>query len=200
MFFARRAAKAAVDFVVAGLGNPGRKYEGTRHNVGFEALDVLAEETGIAVKRARFDALCGDGVVDGRRVLLLKPQTFMNLSGKSIVKVVDYYKLGPQQVIVLCDDVALAPGVLRIRLSGSDGGHNGLKSIIAFLGQEFTRVRIGVGGVPHPDYDMADWVLSRPAGTAHARIKERYTDIYSAVRLLMAGDSAEAMSRYNGDK
>ncbi len=198
MFFARRAV--AVDFVVAGLGNPGKKYEGTRHNVGFEALDVLAKETGIAVKRARFDALCSDGVVDGRKVLLLKPQTFMNLSGESIVKAVDYYKLSPQQLIVLCDDVALAPGVLRIRLSGSGGGHNGLKSIIAFLGQEFTRVRIGVGGVPHPGYDMADWVLSRPAGKAREQINARYEDVSAAVRLLMAGEGVEAMSRYNGDK
>lgn len=197
MFFRRRAA--SVDWLVAGLGNPGKKYEGTRHNVGFEALDGMAAAFGIPVRRSRFDALCGDGPADGQKLLLMKPQTFMNLSGKSLLAATEYYKVPPQRVIVLCDDVTLAPGVLRIRLSGSDGGHNGLKSIITFLGQEFIRIRIGVGGKPHPDYDMADWVLSKPQGKERELIDARYADITSAVRLLMKGETAEAMSRYNGE-
>lgn len=198
MFFKRKTA--AVDWLVAGLGNPGKKYEATRHNVGFDALDAMAEGFHIPVRRARFDALCGDGTVDGQKVLLVKPQTFMNLSGKSLAKAAQYYKVPPQRVIVLCDDVALEPGVLRIRLSGSDGGHNGLKSIIAFLGQEFIRIRIGVGAKPHPDYDMVNWVMGRPAGQDKTLIAERYADIAQAVRLLMADQPEEAMSRYNGAK
>ena len=189
-----------MDWIVAGLGNPGKKYDGTRHNVGFDALDVLAQDAGINVKRSKFDALCGDGIAQGQKVLLMKPQTFMNLSGKSLVAATDFYKVPPNRVIVLCDDVTLAPGVLRIRLSGSDGGHNGLKSIITFLGQEFIRIRIGVGDKPHPDYDMANWVMSQLKGEDKERVDVRYPDIAAAVGLLMQEKSADAMSRYNGEK
>ncbi len=198
MFFKRKTA--AIDWLVAGLGNPGKKYEDTRHNVGFEALDTCAQSWGIPVRRSRFDALCGEGAVNGKKVLLLKPQTFMNLSGKSLLAAAGYYRLPPQNVIVLCDDVALAPGVLRVRKEGSAGGHNGLKSIITFLGEGFARVRIGVGNKPHPDYDMADWVIGRPLAAEAQAIRARYADVAAACLLLIDGKPEEAMSRYNGEK
>ena len=197
MFFKR---KSSIDWLIAGLGNPGKKYEGTRHNVGFEALDECAQSWGIDVRRSRFDALCGEGATDGQKVLLLKPQTFMNLSGKSLLAATQFYKLPPERVIVLCDDVALAPGVLRIRKEGSAGGHNGLKSIITFLGQDFARVRIGVGDKPHPDYDMAAWVLAKLPPAEGKAIQARYPDVAAACALLMDGKPDEAMSRYNGEK
>lgn len=196
MFF----KKSSIDWIVAGLGNPGKKYDLTRHNVGFEAMDTLARLWNVDIKRSKFDGLTGTGSVQGHKVLLLKPQTFMNLSGKSLLAATEYYKVPSQRVIVLCDDVTLAPGVLRIRDKGSDGGHNGLKSIITFLGQEFVRIRIGVGAKPHPDYDMADWVMGKLSGTEQDLIRSRYEDIEKAVGLLMAGDLAAAMSRYNGEK
>ena len=140
--------KAAVEYIVAGLGNPGKKYEGTRHNTGFAALDHLAQQWGVQVTKAKFDALTGTACVDGTKVLLLKPQTFMNLSGVAVQKAADFYKVPAQRVIVLFDDISLAPGRLRVRPAGSAGGHNGIKSIIAAVGQEFPRVKIGVGERP----------------------------------------------------
>jgi PTH1 family peptidyl-tRNA hydrolase len=185
-------------WLIAGLGNPGKKYENTRHNAGCEALDAVADVFGIYVRRSRFDALCGEGTADGRRVLLIKPQTFMNLSGKSVMKAAGYYGIPPEKVLVLCDDVALDPGILRIRLFGSDGGHNGLKSIITFIGQNFPRIRIGVGAKPRAEYDMADWVLSRLTAAEHECLSARHGDIVSAARLLLAEKSGEAMALYNG--
>ncbi|MGD9559216.1 MAG: aminoacyl-tRNA hydrolase [Oscillospiraceae bacterium] len=197
MFFKKKSAGA--QWLVAGLGNPGKKYQGTRHNVGFEALDVAAERWDIRVKRARFDALCGEGTVGGQRVLLLKPQTFMNLSGTSLLKASEYYGISPGRVLVFCDDIALAPGTLRIRLSGSAGGHNGLKSIITFLGEGFPRIRIGVGGRPRAEFDLADWVLSRLTLAEKQAVAARYEDVAAAAELLMAGKPSEAMDRYNGE-
>ena len=148
-------------WLIAGLGNPEAKYEGTRHNAGFAALDSLAGKWGISVSKTKFQGLWGQGEVDGRKVVLLKPLTYMNLSGDSIAPLAGFFKIPADHVIVLCDDITQAPGKLRIRPSGSAGGHNGLKSIIARLrSQEFPRVKIGVGAKPHPDYDLADWVLS----------------------------------------
>ncbi len=200
MVFNRWKMRAAggVEWIVAGLGNPGKKYEGTRHNVGYEALDHLAAAWGIEVKRAKFEALSGSGSVDGHNVLLLKPQTFMNLSGKSLLQASEFYKIPPERVLVLFDDVSLAPGVLRIRLEGSAGGHNGLKSIITFLGEGFPRVKIGVGERPDPRYDLADWVLSRLTQAEKKAVEGRFDDVAGAARLLVGGDAAGAMSRYNG--
>ena len=148
-------------WLIAGLGNPEKKYEGTRHNTGFAAVRYLSEAWGIPVSREKFQGLYGQGEVDGHKVFLLQPLTYMNLSGNSIAPLAGFYKIPAGHVIVLCDDVAQAPARIRIRPSGSAGGHNGLKSIIACLGtEEFPRIRIGVGAPPHPDYDMADWVLS----------------------------------------
>ena len=149
-------------WLIAGLGNPETKYDGSRHNAGFAALDYLSDKWNIPLNKTKFQGLWGQGDVDGRRVVLLKPLTYMNLSGESIGPLADFFKILPQQVLVLCDDVTQAPGKLRIRPSGSAGGHNGLKNIIARLGgQEFPRIRIGVGAKPHPDYDLADWVLGK---------------------------------------
>ena len=168
-------------WLIAGLGNPEPKYDGTRHNAGFAALDSLAAKWGIAVSKTKFQGLWGQGDVDGHKVVLLKPLTYMNLSG------------------VLCDDITQNPGKLRIRPSGSAGGHNGLKSIIARLGGEnFPRIRIGVGAKPRPDYDLADWVLGKfPPDDAKA-MADRYPDLEAAAKLIMDGKLGLAQSKYNG--
>ena len=197
MFFRSNPAGGA-EWLIVGLGNPGPKYDGTRHNAGFMALDWLADKWGGKVTRAKFQGLYDTVTVDGRKVTLLKPQTFMNLSGHSVGALADFFKIPPQRVIVLCDDVTQAPGKLRIRPSGSAGGHNGLKDIIACLGsQEFPRVRIGVGEKPHPDYDRADWVLGRFSAEDRKALESRFADVEDAVRLIMDGRLNEAQNRHN---
>ena len=185
-------------WLIAGLGSPETKYDGSRHNAGFAALDYLSDKRNIPLNKTKFQGLWGQGDVDGRRVVLLKPLTYMNLSGESIGPLADFFKIPPQQVLVLCDDVTQAPGKLRIRPSGSAGGHNGLKNIIARLGgQEFPRIRIGVGAKPHPDYDLADWVLGKfPPEDAKA-LADRWPDVDAAARLIMEGKLALAQSKYN---
>ena len=158
MFF---KSSGSVSWLLVFLGNPGPKYECTRHNAGFMAADALARKLGVSINRARFKALTAPAEINGEKVLLLKPQTYMNLSGEAVGEAARFYKILPENVIVVSDEVSLPLGKLRVRMKGSAGGHNGLKSIIASLGSDnFPRVRIGVGAPPHPDYDMADWVLS----------------------------------------
>ncbi len=199
MLFKRwKTQSAAPTWLIAGLGNPGKKYAGTRHNIGFDALDFLAARFGAEVKRAKFDALYGTAEIGGQSVLLLKPQTFMNLSGPSLQKAGEFYGIPPENMLVLFDDVSLAPGVLRIRLSGSAGGHNGLKSIIAFVGENFPRVKIGVGERPRPEYDLADWVLSRFTKAEREAIEARFGDVAEACELLLQERAKEAMERFNG--
>jgi len=196
MFF---KSASTIDFLIAGLGNPGRQYEGTHHNAGFLALDHLAGKLGCEVTRAKFQALTGQAVLAGHRVLLMKPQTFMNLSGNAVGEAARFYKLSPQQVLVFYDDIALAPGKLRIRPSGSAGGHNGIKSIIGALGtQEFPRVRIGVGERRGCEADLADFVLSRFSETDRKVIFGRFDDVCDAAALIVGGDVTAAMNRYNG--
>ena len=196
MFFKKQSAGA--DWLVAGLGNPGRKYEGTRHNVGFDAVDYLAGQWGVSVTKAKFDGLYGQAVLEEGKVLLLKPQTFMNLSGHSLQSAAEFFKIPADHVIVLCDDIAQKPGKLRIRASGSAGGHNGLKDIIACFGTEgFPRVRIGVGEKPAPDYDLANWVLGKLGGEDRKAFEARLADLETAVRLIMAGKLSEAQNRFN---
>lgn len=190
--------KPTVDFLIAGLGNPGKQYAGTRHNAGFDALDHAARRWGIAVDRAKFDGLCGLGTLGDCRVLLLKPQTFMNLSGQSVGKAADFYKIPPQRVIVLFDDISLPPGKLRLRKAGSAGGHNGVKDIIARIGQEFPRVKIGVGEKPRPEYDLADWVLGRMSADERKAMERRFDDVAGAVEMITKGQFEAAQSRYNG--
>ena len=186
-------------WLIAGLGNPETKYDGSRHNAGFAALDYLSDKWNIPLNKTKFQGLWGQGDLDGRRVVLLKPLTYMNLSGESIGPLAEFFKIPPQRVLVLCDDVTQAPGKLRIRPSGSAGGHNGLKSIIARLGgQEFPRIRIGVGAKPHPDYDLADWVLGKfPPEDAKA-LADRWPDLDAAARLILDGKLPLAQSKYNG--
>lgn len=195
MFFQK---PSSVEFLIVGLGNPGAKYAGTRHNAGFDALDYAARRWGIRVDRARFDALTGTGEAAGHKVLLLKPQTFMNLSGQAVGKAAAFYKVPAQNVIVLFDDISLAPGRLRLRKAGSAGGHNGVKSIISQIGQEFPRVKIGVGAKPHPEYDLADWVLSRFSPDERKAMEARYDDVADALEMMMKGQFEAAQSRYNG--
>lgn len=184
-------------FILVGLGNPGREYEKTRHNAGFCALDYFAGTIGASVDRAKFSALVGVGRIGDISALLMKPTTFMNLSGKAIAEAANFYKIPPERILVLHDEISFAPGVIRIRKKGSAGGHNGLKSIIASLGSEnFPRIKIGVGQKPHPDYDLADWVLGTPPEEDRAAIAARYPDIAVAVRLIAEGKTEEAMNRY----
>ena len=158
MFF---KSSGSCSWLVVFLGNPGPRYECTRHNAGFMAGDALAKKLGVSVNRLRFKALTAECEINGARVLLMKPQTFMNLSGEAVCDAARFYKIPPEHVLIVSDEVSLPLGKLRVRQKGSAGGHNGLKSIIACLGSDaFPRVRIGVGAPPHPEYDMADWVLS----------------------------------------
>ncbi len=201
MFFKSRASAGGVEFIVVGLGNPGRQYEDTRHNIGWRALDAAAERWGGKIVKSKHKALTDTVTVGGRKVLLMRPQTFMNASGEAVGDAAKFYKVAPQNVIVLSDDIALAPGVLRIRKTGSAGGHNGLKSIIAHLGsQDFLRLRIGVGEKPHPEYDLADWVLGKFSPADNKVIDERMADIVAALELMIAGEPDKAISKYNGAK
>ena len=184
--------------IIAGLGNPGRKYEKTRHNCGFEALDVLADRCRIRVTQGRFHALCGTGVIDGVSVLLMKPQTFMNLSGESIRAACDYYQADPAtQLIVIYDDISLEPGRIRVRAKGSAGGHNGMKSIIEMLGtQQFLRVRIGTGQPPEA-YAQIDWVLGRFPLSERVTMAEAYERASLAAQALLTENAEHVMSEFN---
>lgn len=197
MFFKKN--RAGFDYLVVGLGNPGKKYAYTRHNVGFWALDAFAQRHDIRVTRSRFGALCGDGRVCGARLLLIKPMTYMNLSGTAVESAVTYYKMQPQQVIVVFDDVSLHPGVLRIRADGSAGGHNGVQSILDMLqSDDFARVKIGIGNRPNDRYDLADWVTGLPSSADKKLIEDRMGDVCDALELMVQGKLDLAQSRYNG--
>lgn len=186
------------DWLIAGLGNPEAKYNGTRHNIGFDALDYLAESWSAPLGKAKWQGLYGTANVDGRKVVLLRPLTYMNLSGQSIAPAANFYKIPAQHIIVLCDDITQQPGKLRIRPSGSAGGHNGLKSIINSLGtDQFNRVRIGIGAKPSPDYDLAAWVLGRLPAEDHKAVADRYPDVADACKLIMEGDLPAAQNLYN---
>lgn len=189
---------SGADWLIAGLGNPEPKYDGTRHNAGFAAIDHLAREWGCAINKGKWQGLYGMAAVGGHKVVLLKPMTYMNLSGQSVAPAAGFYKIPADHVIVLCDDITQEPGHLRIRPSGSAGGHNGLKSIIASLGGEgFNRIRIGVGAKPRPEYDLADWVLAKFPPDAAKAVAARHPDIEAACRLVMDGRLGEAQNRYN---
>ena len=191
--------KPPCDYLVVGLGNPGPRYADTRHNVGFRAVDRLAAAAGVCIDRSKFQALTCQCTIAGHRVLLMKPQTFMNNSGLAVRQAADFYKLPPDRILVLFDDIDLDVGRLRIRRSGSAGGHNGVKSIIACLGsQEFPRVKIGVGAKPHPDYDLADWVLSRFTTQERKLLEPAIGHAAEAVPLILSEGVEKAASRFNG--
>lgn len=188
-------------FIIAGLGNPDRQYEGTRHNVGFDVIDRLADKYNIAVDVKKHRALLGKGVIEGQKVILAKPQTYMNLSGESIHSLVDYYKIdGEHELLVIYDDINLGVGQLRIREKGSAGGHNGIKNIIAHLGtQVFPRIRVGVGEKPSR-YDLADYVLGHFSKAEKALMDEGYDHAVKAVGMILSGRIGDAMSEYNRKK
>lgn len=193
------APAGPVTHLVVGLGNPGTQYENTRHNTGFLVVDKIAERLGARVDRARFKALTGEATVADKRVLLLKPQTFMNLSGEAVREAAAFYKIPPENVIVICDDVCLPVGRLRVRGKGSDGGHNGIKSIIAQLGSEaFPRIRVGVGERPDPAFDLADWVLSAFSPAERESVLALADAVYEGLELILRGDLAAAQQRCNG--
>ena len=185
-------------FIIAGLGNPDRQYEGTRHNVGFDVIDRLADKYNIAVDVKKHRALLGKGVIEGQKVILAKPQTYMNLSGESIRSLVDYYKIdGEHELLVIYDDINLGVGQLRIREKGSAGGHNGIKNIIAHLGtQVFPRIRVGVGEKPSR-YDLADYVLGHFSRAEKELMDEGYDHAVKAVGMILSGRIKDAMSEYN---
>ena len=186
-------------FLIAGLGNPGREYVDTRHNVGFEAVSVLSSYYDIPLKKIKHKALIGEGKIGGERVILAQPQTFMNNSGEAVRQAVSFYKIPPERILVVFDDISLPCGRLRIRRKGSDGGHNGIKSIIYHLNSDaFPRVKLGVGEKPHPDYDLADWVLSQFKKDELALLREAAEKACSAAELIVAGDIDKAMSNFNG--
>ena len=184
--------------IVVGLGNVGARYDNTRHNAGFIAIDRIAEQAGVRIDRARFHSLTAECNLGGVRVLLMKPETFMNNSGLAIGEAARFYKIPAERVVVLHDEISFDPGVIRIRRKGSAGGHNGLKSIIAHLGSDaFPRIKIGVGKKPSVDYDLADWVLGKMPVPDKERIDNRLDDIMSAIVLMLGGNIDGAMSKFS---
>lgn len=198
MFFDKNRG-AGAEWLVVGLGNPGEKYENTRHNVGFLTVDELAERARVPVQKLKHRALTNTLEVGGVKVLLMKPVTYMNLSGEAVRPAADFYKIPPEHIIVISDDTALDVGKLRIRKSGSAGGHNGLKSIIQHLGtDQFPRIRVGVGKKPHPDYDLADWVLGKFQGEDQKGIAAAVERCADAVECYIKEGPDRAMNKFNG--
>ena len=187
-------------YIIVGLGNPGKKYEHTRHNAGFEVIDILADRMGINVEESKHKGLLGRGMLEGQKVVLVKPQTFMNLSGECVREVSDFYKVAEDEIIVIYDDISLDPGQLRIRAKGSAGGHNGIKNIIAQLGtQVFPRVKVGVGEKPRM-MDLADYVLSRFSKEDQAKMDDAFKEAADAVAMMVSQGVEPAMNKYNTKK
>lgn len=188
-------------FLIAGLGNPEKRYEKTRHNIGFDTIDALAERYQISITEKKHKALCGSGVIDGVKVVLAKPQTYMNLSGESIAEIVNFYKLDPEsEMLVIFDDISLAPGNIRVRKKGSAGGHNGIKSIIASVGtQNFMRIKVGVGEKP-AGWDLADHVLGRFSEEDRTAVESAIRDAEEAAVLMLHGEVDKAMNNFNAKK
>ena len=196
MFFQKSSGGAS--WLIVGLGNPGEKYENTRHNVGFQVLDELAERQHAPIQKLKFKALTNLLTISGEKVLVMKPVTYMNLSGEAVRPAADFYKIPPERILVISDDTALDPGKLRIRIKGSAGGHNGLKNIIQHLGtDQFPRVRVGVGQKPHPDYDLADWVLGKFQGEDKKVMDAAVKRAADAVECILKEGVDRAMNRFN---
>lgn len=198
MFFRKSKPAGPVDFIIAGLGNPGKQYEGTRHNAGYMVLEALEERLRARVTRLRFHSFCGEADIGERRVLLLKPQTFMNNSGEAVREAMHFYRVPPERTLILLDDITLPVGGVRVRRKGSDGGQRGMRSIIEQTGSDqFPRVKIGVGEKPHPDYDLAKWVLSRFTDEEKPRLLEAVRHGADAAVLIAQDQVDEAMNRYS---
>ncbi|MBQ8140155.1 MAG: aminoacyl-tRNA hydrolase [Clostridia bacterium] len=194
-------ARGPITHIVAGLGNPGDKYYLTRHNSGFLAMDYAAQKYSAKIDRVKYKALCGEAVIGGKSVLLMKPQTFMNNSGEAIADAASFYKIPTENIIIIYDDISLDAGRLRVRRKGSDGGHNGIKSIVAHLGDDgFPRIKIGVGQKPHPDYDLADWVLSEFREEDRKTLFNCFGRVCDGLEKILEGDIDAAMQICNGAK
>ncbi len=199
MFLGKNRFSGGVEWLLVCLGNPGDQYENTRHNVGFQVADEIAARKDVPIQRLKFRALTNTVELGGAKVLLMKPVTYMNLSGEAAREAAAFYKVPPERVLAVSDDVALPPGRLRIRRGGSAGGHNGLKNLIQHLGtDQFPRIRVGVGEKPHPDYDMADWVLGKLQGEDKKAVDAAVKRAADAVECLIREGPDRAMSQYNG--
>lgn len=195
-----RAEKTSskIEFIVVGLGNPGKEYENTRHNAGFLCLDTALEKYSARTDRSKFHALVGEGEIKGKRVLFMKPETFMNSSGEAVGEAARFYKIPPENVIIISDDISLPVGKIRIRRKGSHGGHNGLKSIEAHLGSSaYPRIKVGVGEKPHPDYDLVKWVLGRFSKEDMVLLEGARESVAEALSFLIEGKTEEAMCKFN---
>lgn len=198
IFKSKGNGNSAVDYIIVGLGNPGRQYEGTRHNCGFEAVDRLSSKHNCQMKKLRFKSITGECRINGAKCLLMKPSTFMNLSGEAVVQAMNFYKVQPSQVIVIYDDISLDVGKMRIRMKGSDGGHNGMKNIIYLTGSDaFPRIKLGVGKKPHPEYDLKDWVLGKFSAQDAKTMSEIFDNACDAVELMVQDRASDAMQRFN---
>lgn len=196
---AKQSSSGPIEWLIVGLGNPGSKYDGTRHNAGFRALDAYCAKSGQRIDRMKFKALVGEGQFGGKRVLFLKPQTFMNLSGESVRDAAEFYKIPPERILVIFDDISLDVGRIRVRPKGSAGGQNGVKNIIYHLKSDaFPRVKIGIGAKPHPDYDLADWVLSKFQGEDADRIQSAAERAMEAAEEIVRSGVAAAAQKFNG--
>ena len=196
---AKQSSSGPIEWLIVGLGNPGSKYDGTRHNAGFRALDAYCAKSGQRIDRMKFKALVGEGQFGGKRVLFLKPQTFMNFSGESVRDAAEFYKIPPERILVIFDDISLDVGRIRVRPKGSAGGQNGVKNIIYHLKSDaFPRVKIGIGAKPHPDYDLADWVLSKFQGEDADRIQSAAERAMEAAEEIVRSGVAAAAQKFNG--
>ena len=186
------------EFLVVGLGNPEKKYTLTRHNSGFLCVDELAEKFGFKINKLKFKAVIADTVINSHRVIVMKPQTYMNNSGEAVKEAAGFYKIPPEKIIIIFDDISLDVGKLRIKRKGTDGGHNGIKSIVGHLGStNFPRIKLGVGKKPHPDYDLADWVLGKFSDDDRKKLSEVFDNILPAAELIVQGKISEAMNKFN---
>ena len=193
--------KSSESWLIVGLGNPGKDYERTRHNVGFRAIDLLAQKLGCKIDRLKFQGLYCQTTYGGKKLFLLKPQTYMNLSGRSVLQLSAYFNIPPQRIIVIFDDISLPPGRLRIRADGSAGGHNGIKSVIAEVGsQDFPRVKVGVVAKPHPEQDLADWVLSGFSAGEEKDLSSALERAADAALCIIDKGVPETANRFNGTK
>lgn len=199
MLFKKCFKSSDIDALVVGLGNPGDKYDMTRHNAGFMVTQKLADDVGCRLTKLKFHALYGTANIGGKKVIIAQPQTYMNNSGEAVRAIMDFYKLTPDKLVVICDDITQGVGHLRIRVKGSSGGQNGLKSVICHVGtEEFTRVRVGIGDKPTPEYDLVDWVLSKFTKDEIKPLEGAVINAVGAVKMIINGETDKAMNRYNG--
>ncbi|MCR5636130.1 MAG: aminoacyl-tRNA hydrolase [Clostridiales bacterium] len=198
IFFKKNPAISGVEYIVAGLGNPDRKYERTRHNSGFMAIDALCDKLNCELKTLKFKSYCGTAVINGKKVLLMKPQTYMNNSGEALMQAMNFYKVPPEKTIIILDDISLDVGKMRIRRKGTDGGQRGMASIIYLSGSDmFPRIKLGIGAKPNPEYDLASWVLSKFNDEEYKTILKTCENILPAVEYIIDGNIDKAMNLYN---